>query len=120
MKVKFELCEKVGFFIQPQTDFEAELISRVFQRNRGVDGFVKCGATPADVLGLRVYSAWWDRASSAKGENKFNNTDSDAIALIIETMHKFRSANGSWEFYNWFNNNIGRFNKLFAHPAHIS
>jgi len=66
MKVKFELgsIDKIGFFIMPETDFEAELISRVFQRNRGVDGFVKCGLTPADVQGLRVYSAWWDCDSS--------------------------------------------------------
>ena len=72
MKVKFELHDKVGFFIQPETDFEAELISHVFQRNKGVDGYVKCGVTPADVLGLRVYSAWWDCTSSAKEENKSN------------------------------------------------
>lgn len=70
MKIKFELgsIDKIGFFIIPETDFEAELIGRVFQRNRGVDGFVKCGATPADIQGLRVYSSWWDCVY--KEENK--------------------------------------------------
>lgn len=72
MEVKFELRDKVGFFIMPETDFEAELISQVFQRKSGVDGYVKCGVTPAAVEGLRVYSAWWDCTSSAKEEKKSN------------------------------------------------
>lgn len=67
MKVKFELRDKVGFFIQPETDFEAELISRVFQCKSGVDGYVKCGVTPANVEGLRIYSA------SAKEDNRALN-----------------------------------------------
>jgi len=72
MKVKFEFgsVDKIGFFIEPETDFEAELIGKVFKHNRGVDGFVMCGVTPADVQGLRVFSAWWDCTSSVNQENK--------------------------------------------------
>lgn len=78
MKVKFDtemfMQEKVGFIICPETEFETDLISKVFSKGRGVDGFVKCGLNPADVVGLKVYTAWWDRPSSAKEENKTKNS----------------------------------------------
>lgn len=90
MKVNFELRDKVGFFIQPETDFEAELISCVFQLKSGVDGYVKCGLSPADVEGLRVYSAWCDCTSSAKEENKSNTQQLKAkIRDLANDLCKF-------------------------------
>lgn len=44
--------EKEGLFIEPETDFEIDYL-KTFQ-NESFKVFVKCGLTPAEVLGLKI------------------------------------------------------------------
>lgn len=43
-----------GLLVVPETEFETEVLTRMFKPGEEHKAFVKCGATPADVVGLRV------------------------------------------------------------------
>lgn len=45
--------DEKGLFLEPETDFGTQVISSY----RGCTAFVKCGVTPAEVLGLAVRPA---------------------------------------------------------------
>lgn len=51
MKVK---PRKDEIFLEAETDFEGKYLQNTFGVGKPVEVFVKCGLTPADVLGLVI------------------------------------------------------------------
>lgn len=39
---------------QPETDFELQVISNFGHDDKKIKAFLKCGLTPADIIGLKI------------------------------------------------------------------
>jgi hypothetical protein len=52
--MKVDIC-KDGLMIEPETDFESSYIMESFRSQSGtIKCFVKCGLTPAELIGIKV------------------------------------------------------------------
>ena len=52
MKVTYlKDCE---ILIEPETDFELQVISKFGHDDKKIKAFLKCGLTPADIIGLKI------------------------------------------------------------------
>ena len=51
--MKVELDDK-GLIIVPESDFEKDFISQHFSMDEKLTAFVKCGMSPANLIGLKI------------------------------------------------------------------
>jgi hypothetical protein len=51
--MKVELDDK-GLIIVPESDFEKDFISQHFSRDKKLTAFVKCGMSPANMIGIKI------------------------------------------------------------------
>ena len=51
--MKVELL-KNGLLVSPETDFEEQVLCKMFPHGKTAKAFLKCGTTPAEVLGIKV------------------------------------------------------------------
>jgi len=51
--MKLELLND-GLLIVPETDFEKEYIETNFEKGKDLKAFVKCGLSPADLIGIKI------------------------------------------------------------------
>ena len=76
--------DKKGFMVLPETEFEEQVVSS-FQNN--CECFVKCGVTPADIIGIAIHH----KVNSGIAEDQQKQTaniDYTAM-LVVEIINKF-------------------------------
>jgi len=54
--MKATMTDDNGILIMPETEFEVSFLEKHFSQLGKITAFVKCGLSPADVLGIKVIS----------------------------------------------------------------